>query len=220
MKRQIKKYYIVFIIILIQLYSTFSFAQVSKEEMNNAININELHRPYLYFSEKDKPEIINRIKNDPRCQKIMAALSAEGHRFLKMPFKQQTLMEPKHPRYSSDGVATHYFSEISKGAITCAFLYQMTGDTAYANKGIEFAIALSDLPEWINGAHRFDIIYPRVWPWNVPDDQVVFSFDITAARKARVLAIAYDWLYPALTKYQRDKIRNGLLEKAITRVRG
>ncbi len=96
----------------------------------------------------------------------------------------------------------------------------MTGDTAYANRGIEFAIALSDLPEWINGAHRFDIIYPRVWPWNVPDDQVVFSFDITAARKARVLAIAYDWLYPVLTKYQRDKIRNGLLEKAITRVRG
>ena len=220
MKIKIKQCYILFIVILIQFYTTISFAQVSKEEMNREINISDLHHPYLFFSNKDKPEILNRIKNDPRCQKVMAALLAEGHRFLNMPFRQQTLMEPKHPRYTSDGIATHYFSEISQGAITCAFLYQITGDTAYANRGIEFAMALSDLPEWINGAHRFDIIYPRVWPWNVPNDQVVFSFDITAARKARVLAIAYDWLYPALSKYQRDKIRNGLLEKAITRVRG
>jgi Domain of unknown function (DUF4962)/Heparinase II/III-like protein len=207
------------IAIVVLFYNVFCFSQVTKEEMNDAININELHHPYLYFTEKGKPEILDRIKNDPHCQKVMEALLAEGHRFLKMPFKAQDLVEPKHPRYSTDGKAAHYVSEISQGAITCAFLYQMTGDTAYANRGIEFAIALSDLPEWINGAHRFDIIYPRVWPWNVPDDRVVFSFDITAARKTRVLSIAYDWLYPALTKYQRDKIRNGLLEKAITRVR-
>ena len=214
------KFFTTILLIAFQLSNFISFAQVSKEEMENAVNIKELQHPYLYFSDKEKPEILERIKNDPHCKKVMEVILAEGHRFLKMPFKAQDLVEPKHPRYSSDGEATHYVSQISQGAITCAFLYQMTEDTAYANRGIEFAIALSDLPEWINGAHRFDIIYPRVWPWNVPDDQVVFSFDITAARKARVLAIAYDWLYPVLTKYQRDKIRNGLLEKAITRVRG
>ena len=220
MKIKLNIFRIILFAVLIHMYSYPSFAQVTKEDMVNVININELHHPYLYFSEKDKPAILERIKNDSHSKKVMEVLLAEGHRFLKMPFTPQNLVEPKHPRYSTDGKAAHYVSQISQGALTCAFLYQITGDTAYANRGIEFAIALSDLPEWINGAHRFDIIYPRVWPWNVPDDQVVFSFDITAARKTRILSIAYDWLYPALTKYQRDKIRNGLLEKAITRVRG
>ena len=109
--------------------------------------------------------------------------------------------------------------EIDQGALTLAFLYQMTGDTAYANKAIEFALAVSSITDWVNEAHKFDIIYPRVWPWNVPDDRVVFSFDIYATSMAYTLATAYDWLYPVLTREQKDKIRGALLEKAVLRAR-
>jgi hypothetical protein len=43
------------------------------------------------------------------------------------------------------------------------------------------------------------------------------SYDITSAgRRCPRLR----WLYPVLTKAEKDKIRNALLEKAITRVRG
>jgi hypothetical protein len=35
-----------------------------------------------------------------------------------------------------------------------------------------------------------------------------------------MIAVAYDWLYPALNKEQRDWMRSGLLSHAITRVRG
>jgi len=41
-----------------------------------------------------------------------------------------------------------------------------------------------------------------------------------AADRASTIATVYDWVYPVLTKWERDKLRNGLLEKAITRVRG
>jgi hypothetical protein len=34
------------------------------------------------------------------------------------------------------------------------------------------------------------------------------------------MAVVYDWLYPALTQAQRDRIRGALIEKVVTRVRG
>ncbi|OGU34383.1 MAG: hypothetical protein A2068_01205, partial [Ignavibacteria bacterium GWB2_35_6b] len=196
------------------------YAQVTKQELAKTINIEELQHPYLFFNNNDKKILLEIIKTDPQAKKIMAELLVEGNRFMKMPFEEKTLYEPKHPRYESDGEATSYMAEVCDAAMTLSFLYQMTGDAEYAKRAIVFAIALSNVPEWVNGAHVFDIIYPRVWPWNVPDDQIVFSYDITAARRARTLAIVYDWVYPVLTLEQRDKIRSALLEKAITRVRG
>ena len=195
-------------------------AQVQLKDFSSSINIEKLKHPYLFFSDKDKPEMIERINNDSLEKKIMQELLAEGNRYVKMPFKEKVLFEPEHPRFDTDHQAVSYAGEVTQGALTLAFLYQITGDTVYVKRAIEFAIAICNIPVWVNGAHEFDIIYPRVWPWNVPDDRVVFSYDITAAGKARNLAVVYDWLYPVLNKHDRDKIRNALLEKAITRVRG
>ncbi|RPH37742.1 hypothetical protein EHM92_01885 [bacterium] len=151
----------------------------------------------------------------------MAGLLAEGHRYLNLQVKNPAPEPPKHARYYADeGGASAYVSDLLEGARTLSFLYQMTGDVRYARKGAELALAICDLEDWVNPAHKFDIIYPRVWPKNVPNDQVVFSYDITASGRAIALSTAYDWLYPALTKGERDKIRGALLEKAITRVRG
>lgn len=193
---------------------------VSKEELFQSIQMDKLQHPYLLFTNEDKQALIERIKTDRDCKMVMDGLIAEGHRYLYVPIQNPPPQEPEHPRYATDGLAVKYRSEIVDGALTLSFLYQMTGDMKYVKKAKEFAFAICDLPIWINAAHKFDIIYPRVWPYNVPDDQVVFSYDITAARVAANLAITYDWLYPVLTREERDKIRNGLLEKAITRVRG
>ena len=57
-------------------------------------------------------------------------------------------------------------------------------------------------------------------PWNVSDDQVMFNYEIVTSDTAAMLACAYDWLYPALSKSQRDWIRGGLMSKAVSQVRG
>jgi len=67
--------------------------------------------------------------------------------------------------------------------------------------------------------HMFNVIYPRVWPFGAKDDEVAFTYDITASSVSQQMAYVYDWLYPALTKAHRDRLRGALLEKAIMRVR-
>ncbi len=193
---------------------------VTEKQLSDNIPIDKLEHPYLFFNNRDKQAIIKRIKTDPESERIFAALTAEGHRYLHVPIEEPEPLHPKHPRYLMKDPGTAYESNILDGALTLSFLYQMTGDSAYAKKAIEFAMDIADWPDWVDPAHHFDIIYSRVWPFNVPDDRVVFSYDIFASGKAITLSTVYDWLYPALTRQERDKIRNGLMEKAITRVRG
>jgi hypothetical protein len=207
--------------VLIVALSTSANAQVSKEDMLKSINIKNLQHPYLFFTKDEIPAIQKRIQTDPESKEVMAGLMMQAHRWLYFEIKDPAPEFPRHPRYASEG--RNYFSyyqELTEGALTLSFLYQMTGDMAYAKKAIAFAVAMSDLVDWTDYAHKFDIIYPRVWPWNVPDDRVVFSYDHMAADRAATIATVYDWVYPALTKWERDKIRGALLEKAVTKVRG
>jgi hypothetical protein len=96
----------------------------------------------------------------------------------------------------------------------------MTGEQRYADKAFQFADAFCDLPTWTMRAHEFPIIYSRVMPWNVPDGQVSFNFDHFNGDAGREMAYVYDWLHPALSQRQRDRIRGALIEKVITPVRG
>ncbi len=105
-------------------------------------------------------------------------------------------------------------------ALNLAFAYQMTGEEKYADKAFQHAEMLCRLESWVYPFHEFPQIYDRVWPWNVADDQVVFSYDLQSARIATHMALVYDWIYSAMDKDQRNRIRGALLEKAITRVRG
>ncbi|MCX6142355.1 MAG: heparinase II/III family protein [Ignavibacteriales bacterium] len=196
-------------------------AQVTKEQIAKSIQIEKLQHPYLYFTKDEIPAILKRIQSDQECKDIMASLMMRAHRWLYFQIKDPAPLPPKHPRYVVGGnPAFSYYQELTEGGTTLAFLYQLTGDVAYAKKAIAFAVAMSDLPDWTDDTHKFDIIYPRVWPRGVPDDRVVFSLDIWGSEKASSVAIVYDWVYPVMTKWERDKIRGALLEKAITKVRG
>jgi hypothetical protein len=210
-----------FVCILILAISISLNAQVSKEDMLKSIKIEKLQHPYLFFTKDEIPAIQKRIQTEPESRDVMAGLKMQAHRWMYFQIKDPAPGFPRHPRYASEGRDYFsYYSELTEGALTLSFLYQMTGDVAYAKKAIAFAVAMSDLVDWTDYAHKFDIIYTRVWPWNVPDDQVVFSYDHMAADRAATIATVYDWVYPVLTKWERDKIRGALLEKAVTKVRG
>ncbi|MCX6142353.1 MAG: heparinase II/III family protein, partial [Ignavibacteriales bacterium] len=196
-------------------------AQVTKEQVAKSIPTEKLQHPYLFFTKAEIPAMQKRIQTDQQCKEIMSSLLVRGHRWLYFQVKDPPPPFAKHPRYSAEGREySGYYTELTEGGLTLAFLYQMTGDVAYARKAIEFAVAMSDIPDWTDWVHKFDIIYPRVWPRGVPDDRVVFSYDHMAAERASTIATIYDWIYPALTKWERDKIRGAILEKSITKVRG
>jgi hypothetical protein len=199
-------------------------AEITSQDIAGALK-KDLKHPYLYFSEKDKPALLERIKNDPECKGIMTRLLAESNRLLYTPVERVIPTQGRNTRadwseYDRDGKYENFFYSNRNNAFTLAFVYQMTGDEKYAQKAFEFADAFCDLQSWTLRAHEFPIIYSRIMPWNVPDDQVNFNFDHVNGDSARIYAAVYDWLYPALTVAQRDRIRGALIEKVITRVRG
>ena len=200
-------------------------SDITKEDIARRIDIDGLVHPYLYFSEEDKPAMLERIENDPELKRIMDGLMAEAFKLLHQPVRFDIPVQGRNTRGRwtdedrSSEYMSHYYTN-RENAFKLAFIFQMTGEEKYAAKAFEFADAFCDLPTWTGRAHEFPIIYPRIWPWNVDDDQVNFSFDHWNGDSARIMAAVYDWLYPALNKAQRDRIRGALLENAITRVRG
>ena len=213
------------LVVTLILSSVSVSAQLTKSDIDKAIDISSLKHPYLYFTEEEKPELLSRIKNDQESNDIYRKLHAQAQMWLHMPVDRNIPIQGKNTRagwseYDRDGKYMRYWRLNRDNAFYLAFMYQMTGEQKYADKAFEFADAFCDLTTWTHRAHEFPIIYSRIMPWNVDDDQVNFGFDHYNGDAARMMAAVYDWLYPTLTHAQRDRIRGALLEKAITRVRG
>ncbi len=200
-------------------------AQVNQGDIDKAIDIESLQHPYLYFTGEEKGELLDRIKNDPESQDIFEKLRAQCDMYIHMPVDRNIPVQGKNTRadwseYDRDNKYERYYRTTQDNAYQLAFLYQMTGDQKYADKAFEFADAFCDLTTWTVRAHEFPVIYSRIMPWNVPDDQINFNFDHRNGDAGRIMAVVYDWLYPALNEAQRDRIRGALIEKVVTRVRG
>jgi len=211
--------------LIVLAFSLTLSAQVNKDDIDKAIDIKSLQHPYLYFTDEEKPALLDRIENDPECNDIFRRLQAEAKMWLFMPVDRNIPIQGKHTRagwseHDRDHKYASYYRLNENNAFDLAFLYQMTGEQKYADKAFEFADAFCDLTTWTQRAHEFPIIYSRIMPWNVPDDQVNFNFDHMNGDAGRMMAAVYDWLYPALNQAQRDRIRGALLEKVVTRVRG
>ncbi len=200
-------------------------AQINKADIDKAIDIESLQHPYLYFNEEEKSELIQRIVSDPESQYIFERLKAQCNMYIHMPVDYNIPVQGKNTRADwsekdRDELYENYYRSNQSKAFELAFVYQMTGEQKYADKAFEFADAFCDLTTWTVRAHEFPIIYSRIMPWNVPDDQVNFNFDHRNGDAGRIMAGVYDWLYPALNEAQRDRIRGALIEKVVTRVRG
>jgi hypothetical protein len=191
------------------------YLAISREILNS-----KLEHPYLLFDNRSKQTLLERIKTDPEYAQIMDLLLQQGRRIMLNTTEPQKVFNDPASRYYQLPSWESYVGFYLGGAQLLAFLYQMTGDEAYAQKAFHYADKLCELEGWAAGAHRFDIIYPRVWPYGAKDDQVVFTFDIATGDCALGLALVYDWIYPVMNKAQRDRIRGGLLENAILCVRG
>jgi Heparinase II/III-like protein/Domain of unknown function (DUF4962) len=210
---------------LLMFQTAAAFAQISKGDIDKAIDTKALRHPYLIFFEGEKPTIRQRLETDGESRDIMKRLLAEGNRLLYQPVDFSIPIQGKHTRadwseYDRDNKYESYYESNLASTVTLAFLFQMTGEQKYADKAFQFADAFCDLPTWTMRPHEFPVIYSRVMPWNVPDDQICFNFDHFNGDAGREMAYVYDWLYPALNQRQRDRLRGALIEKVITRVRG
>jgi hypothetical protein len=219
-----KQLSIIFLLLILGL-NFIAQGQLTRNDIDKAINIPQLRHPYLYFTEQEKPALLEKIQTDKESYYIFERLTAEGKMLLHMPVDKTIPLQGKNTRADwtetdRDNRYEDYFRTNRDNAFKLAFLYQMTGDQQYADKAFEFADAFCDLTTWTMRAHEFPIIYSRIMPWNVPDDQVNFNFDHYNGDAGRMMAAVYDWLYPALSQAQRDRIRGALLEKVVTRVRG
>ena len=70
------KYQVVLIICLSWFFRFSVVAQLTKTDIDKAIDISSLKHPYLYFTEEEKPELLNRIKNSQECNDIFQKLEA------------------------------------------------------------------------------------------------------------------------------------------------
>ena len=208
-----------FILIFFYLISMAFSADLSPSDIGKALTKNLKH-PYLHFTKADKPAILERIKNDPECHELFNYYLAEAKRLLFTPVEIPLPRQLQNSRFDTSGKFLGVYYSYRRAALNLALVYQMTGEEKYAQKSWEFAHALCDMRTWVIRACQFAKAYPRVSPWNVPDDKVVFTYAIVASETASDLAAVYDWIYPVMTKTQRDWIRGALLEKAITPVRG
>lgn len=184
-----------------------------------------LTHPYLFFTEADKPALRERIENDRECRNIFERLLAEANRLIYTPVTKvpPQPMEKGPQMFDSDEESSEFMNtwySYRSSAYNLAFVYQMTGDERYAKKAFEFAREVCDMPSWVFRAHQFPVVYDRVMPWNVSDDQFMFTYEIVTSDTAAMMASVYDWIYPVLTKKERDWIRGGLMGKAIAPVRG
>jgi hypothetical protein len=217
------KHYFVFLCLCVFVFTNTTahgLAPTDYPAIGKNILDRKLEHPYLLFDNRSKQAIIDRSRNAPEYAQIMDLLLQQGRRIMLNTTEPQKVFNDPASRYYQLPSWESYMGFYLGGAQLLAFLYQMTGDEAYAQKAFRYADKLCELEGWAAGAHRFDIIYPRVWPYGAKDDEVVFSFDISTGDCALGMALVYDWIYPAINKAQRDRIRGGLLENAILRVRG
>ena len=189
------------------------------KEICNALPSQNLQHPYLVFDEAGKNAILDNIKKDEHAATVYQMLVLEGERYLRVDNAPEPAMNDIRARFTGKDDHAAYQNYYQYGSIICALLYQFTGDTVYAQRSYELASKLCAMDTWRLSAHCFETLYERVWPYGAKDDQVVFPFDIWVGDAAADLALTYDWIYPALNKAQRDRLRNGLLEQAILRVR-
>ena len=220
-------------LILCGLLAAFLLMAVSLSAAGQADDLSALlpadrSHPFLHFTADQLPALRERVKTEPRAGAVYERILKECDRLLEMPVSREVPPRavPISPYYIRQGdPQDNYRHELSKNAFDLAFIYQMTGEEKYARKSYEFAEAVAVLDSWVDNWDKFQWLYwmgkPFGAKWNEEEDnEIVYSYDLGAAHASRHLAATYDWLYPALTDYQRKRLRKALLENAVLRVKG
>ena len=75
-----------------------SFAQLSKTDVDKAIDISSLEHPYLYFNKSEKKELLKRISEDQESNDIFRKLKAQAKVWMVMPVDKNIPIQGKNTR--------------------------------------------------------------------------------------------------------------------------
>ena len=105
----------------------------------------KLRHPYLLFTDESKQAILDRVKNDPVYSQIMDRMLQEGNRIMLNTVEPERVFNEISSRYNQTPLYENYIGFYLEGAKLLAFLYQMTGDEAYAQKAFRYVDKLCAL---------------------------------------------------------------------------
>ena len=87
-----------FLALIVIFFSLAVSAQLNKEDIDKAIDVESLQHPYLYFTEKEKPVLLQRIESDPESQRIFERLQAQCNMYIHMPVEKVNPPQGKNTR--------------------------------------------------------------------------------------------------------------------------
>ena len=133
--------------------------------------------PFLYFSAKDIPAIRARMDGPEVADRRTRLFNRANNLLNAAPATDSRSMQ------GNCGLL--------------AFAYVVSGDTQYAQRAIQEALATAAMDQWTTG---FD--FNR-------------GADLVSSERSLGTALVYDWCYDVMTPEQRAILRNALLEKGV-----
>ncbi len=170
------------------LVESFMFDDVSGAEMDTQILMRypEHTHPRLIMTEEKFAKIRREI-NDSEGDPVYREIFCQ----LKN-YGEQFLKEKPSEYELRDGIRLGYVcQENARRMMVLSMLYNLTGEVKYAEQAYQNMLVSAEFPDW-NPYHFLDV-----------------------GEMAAGMGIAYDWLYPWMSKEQRHIIRRAIVEKAI-----
>ena len=150
--------------VLLICWVTPSFAARDYTSISQGILERKLEHPYLVFDNQSKQEMLDRIAADPAEAQIFDLLQQQGRRLLLTTVEPEPFLDNDANVYNETFDFENFVGYYREGAKLLAFLYQMTGDEAYAQKAFHYADRLCEMTYWVLGLHRYKVIHKRVCP--------------------------------------------------------
>lgn len=139
--------------------------------------------PRIFLSPERVTELRGLIQTDTRLASWYALAEARAEELIPMATKTYQI---------SDNRLLSVSREITKRVLTLGLVYQISGDTRYADRAYAELAAAAAFPDW-HPSHFLDV------------GEMMFAF-----------AVGYDWIYPALSDAQRTTLYTALNSKGFT----
>jgi len=141
--------------------------------------------PRLHATKSDFASLKTRIASDETLKKWYEAVKSNGERIIGEEPSIYIIPDGLRLLSTSRRVVNRMF--------TLGFLYQMEGDTKYAERAWKELEAVSKFPDW-NPKHFLDV-----------------------GEMTNAFGIAYDWMYSYWNEDQRNIIKSAIIEKGLCR---
>ena len=163
---------------MLDVMAGFTYDRPTGEQMVSDLLVHAPAHPRILASASDFERIRELSKTDETLKSWIEQIRVKANWSLETP------------RYSVD-VGGRFNGTNGSTCLPAALMYQLTGDTQYADKVYAHLSGICDFADWHPG-HFLD-----------------------AAGIMQNVSIAYDWIYDALTPEQRNKIADAIYNKGV-----